>query len=349
MTMQRRIEMPCETADIWDAAGGEAIYLQRYLAPFAQWLSADDVCEILVNRCGEIWVERAGATAMERHDAPDVDDHLLSRLAYQIARISHQGVSRESPLLAATLPGGSRVQMVLPPAARAGPVLTIRKHAVQDMTLEDCLTQGMAAPANKRDQNDSAKASLSALLAQQNYAAFLRSAVQQRKTILLSGGTSSGKTTLLNAMLKEIAAQERIIAIEDTPELKLQHDNSVGLIAVAGDQGETRVTIDDLLRASLRMRPDRLIVGELRGAEAVTFLRAINTGHPGSISTLHATSADGAFEQIAFMATQAGLGLNRADMIAYAQSMIDIVVQLERRNGVRSIAHIWAPEISTQV
>ena len=161
-----------------------------------------------------------------------------------------------------------------------------------------------------------------------------------RKTILLSGGTSSGKTTLLNALLKEIPHNERVIAIEDTPEIKLGRNNAIGLVAVSGDQGEARVTIEELMRASLRMRPDRLIVGELRGAETVTFLRAINTGHPGSISTIHASTTQGAFEQLALMCMQADLGLGRAETIDYAKSMIDIIVQLDRKNGHRSIADI---------
>ena len=163
-------------------------------------------------------------------------------------------------------------------------------------------------------------------------------AVAARKTILISGGTSSGKTTLLNALLKEIPKHERLIAIEDTPEIRLGSDNALGLVAVAGDQGEAKVTVDDLMRASLRMRPDRLIVGELRGSETVTFLRAINTGHPGSISTVHANSPQGALEQIAFMCMQAGLGLGRQETRDYARSMIDVIIQLDRKSGQRAIS-----------
>lgn len=317
------------------------IYLNSYLAPFAEWLNADDVTEILVNRPGEVWIERIGAAQMERHDAPSIDALLLERLAHQIARINHQGVSRETPLLAAILPGGARVQMVLPPATRGDVALAIRKHIVHDLTLEDYLETGnfRVWESGGVIKHDVATA-LAESLAQGDILRFLRDAVAARKTILLSGGTSSGKTTLLNSLLKEIPANERVVAIEDTPEIKLARANAIGLVAVAGDQGEARVTTDDLMRASLRMRPDRLMVGELRGNETVTFLRAINTGHPGSLSTIHASSTEGAFEQIALMCMQADLGLSRAETIHYAKSMIDIVVQMDRQAGRREIVDI---------
>ena len=318
------------------------VYLRAYLAPFAPWLGAGDVTEILVNRPGELWAERLGAAQMERHDVPTIDGPLLERLAHQIARINHQGVSRETPLLAATLPGGARVQMVLPPATRGDVALAIRKHIVHDLTLEDYLASSRSDDLRSgRAGAAQVQATLDAQLKSTDLLAFLRSAVAARKTILLSGGTSSGKTTLLNALLKEIPAHERVIAIEDTPEIQLARPNALGLVAVAGDQGEARVTIDDLMRASLRMRPDRLLVGELRGSETVTFLRAINTGHPGSLSTIHASSPEGAFEQIALMCMQAGLGLSRSETVHYAQSMIDVVVQLTRHAGQRSIADVY--------
>lgn len=323
------------------AGDASNIYLTSYLAPFAEWLDAGDVNEILVNVPGEIWVERIGEDQMERHDVPSIDAQLLERLAHQIARINHQGVSRETPLLAAILPSGARVQMVLPPATRGDVALAIRKHIVHDLTLEDCLKTGGFEPSNLSCHDDR---DLHALLARKlddgDALGVLRDAVAARKTILLSGGTSSGKTTLLNALLKEIPDHERVIAIEDTPEIMLGRPNAVGLVAVTGDQGEARIGIDDLMRASLRMRPDRLIVGELRGSETVTFLRAINTGHPGSLSTIHASSPDGAFEQIALMCMQAGLGLSRAETIHYAKSMIDIVVQTNKLAGRREITDI---------
>lgn len=317
------------------------VYLNSYLAPFSEWLESDDVTEILVNRPHEIWVERLGVAEMERHHAPQIDRALLERLAHQIARINHQGVSRENPLLSAILPGGARVQMVLPPATRGEVALAIRKHRLQDMTLQNYFDQSLLPSSTNATQTaGEAQASLAVHLRNQDYLGLLRQAIASRKTILISGGTSSGKTTLLNALLKEIPRHERLIAIEDTPEIRLGSDNALGLVAVAGNQGEANVSIDDLMRASLRMRPDRLIVGELRGRETVTFLRAINTGHPGSISTVHANSPHGALEQIAFMCMQAGLGLGRQETIDYARSMIDVIVQLDRKSGQRSISAV---------
>lgn len=170
--------------------------------------------------------------------------------------------------------------------------------------------------------------------------AWLRAAIAARKTILVSGGTSTGKTTFLNAMLGEIPRDERVVLVEDTPELRLPGDNGVGLVAVKGELGEAKVTANELLQAALRLRPDRIVLGELRGAESVSFLRAINTGHPGSFSTIHANSLRGALEQLALMVMQTGIGLTRGDTIAYAASVIDVVVQLGRQDGKRGITAI---------
>jgi type IV secretion system protein VirB11 len=324
------------------AAFANDVYLRNYLLPFAPWLDMPDVTEILVNSPGEIWIERANAAKMERHSAPEVDAVLLQRLAHQIARISHQGINRETPLLSATLQNGARVQIIAPPATRKHLALAIRKHVLTDLTLNDYAGTGAFGHTRRAQPGQQSRddAALTRLLDSGDILGFLRGAVAARKTILLSGGTSSGKTTLLNALLKEISEHERVIVIEDTPEIKLGRDNGLGLVAVYGEQGEARVTIDDLLRASMRMRPDRLLVGELRGPEAVTFLRAINTGHPGSLATIHASSAHGAYEQIALMCLQAGLGLSREETIAHAKSMVEVVVQLGRHDGVRSVDEI---------
>ncbi|HZV11563.1 MAG TPA: ATPase, T2SS/T4P/T4SS family, partial [Novosphingobium sp.] len=160
------------------------------------------------------------------------------------------------------------------------------------------------------------------------------------RNILISGGTASGKTTFLNALLREIPPGERLIAIEDTAELAIPHANAVGLVAVRGPLGEAQVSAEDLLRAALRMRPDRILLGEVRGEEAHTFLRAVNTGHPGSLTTIHADTPAGALEQLALIILQAGGGLSRADILAYARQVVDVIVQLERRGGVRRISEV---------
>lgn len=309
----------------------EGVYLKTWLRPFMPWLEREDVSEILVNRPGEIWVEVSGTAGMQRIALPEVDDVLLSRLAAQIARTAHQGINRENPLLAATLPTGERVQLVGPPAS-AHWVMALRRHRMMDLDLKAYDRGPIAAPPAEADGD--------VQFARQHPVEFLKKAVAARKTILISGGTSSGKTTFLNALLKTIPLSERIILVEDTPEIACAHPNAVSLVAVKGELGEARIGVDDLLQASLRLRPDRIILGEIRGAEANTFLRAINTGHPGSFTTVHANTPQGALEQIALMVLQSGTQLSRRETLEYAASLIDVVVQLSRSGGERSISGI---------
>jgi type IV secretion system protein VirB11 len=169
---------------------------------------------------------------------------------------------------------------------------------------------------------------------------FLAAAVRARKSILISGGTATGKTTLLNALLKESPQDERVVLIEDTPEVQLNHANAVGLVAVRGRLGEASVSAADLLEAALRLRPDRIIMGEIRGVEALSFLRAVNTGHPGSITTVHASSPEGAIEQLALIAAQAGTNLGREELKAYMRSVLDIIIQLSRVDSKRLVSEI---------
>ena len=321
---------------------GSGIYLRAFLAPLAPWLGRADISEILSNTPGEIWIERSGAGEMERIDVPELTAQLVERLAGQIARISHQAINKEHPLLGATLPTGERVQIVAPTATRQHWALAIRKQVLADVGISDFAPPGGFShhSLEARGARAAADRHLSDLLDAGNVESFLRDAVANRKSILISGGTSAGKTSLLNALLREIPMSERIIAVEDTPEVRLVQPNSVGLVAVKGELGRARVGVDELLQAALRMRPDRILVGEIRGGEAVTFLRAINTGHPGSITTLHADSPQGALEQVALMVLQSGLALSRADTIAYVRSIIDIIVQVERRDGKRQITDI---------
>ncbi|MFT3724315.1 MAG: P-type DNA transfer ATPase VirB11 [Hyphomonadaceae bacterium] len=319
---------------------GEGVYLRTYLAPFTPWLDRPDVTDILVNKPGEVWIDGAGG--FEHIAAPDVTEVMMLRLAQQIAAHTAQGVSREHPLLAATLPDGARVQIVSPPATRSHFALAIRKHVVQDLTLDNYEAAGAFAGLKRGGGSERAEkdAELQELLDRGEMRTFFSNAVKAGRNIVISGGTGTGKTTFLNALLKEIPDTDRVIVIEDTPEVKLGHPNAVGLIAVNSELGEARVGIDELLRASLRMRPDRLMVGEIRGAEAFTFLRAVNTGHPGSLTTVHADSPQGAMDQIAFMTLQAGLTLTRSDVIDYARSVIDIVVQLTRTSGRRGVGQV---------
>ncbi len=312
--------------------GGDGVYLRTFLKPLDPWLGRSDVTEILINQPGEIWVEANGTAQMQRVAVPELTATALSRLAAQVARANHQGVSRAHPLLSGRLPGGERIQLIAPPATRQHLAVAIRKHVQVDLDLADYAAAGAfedvaTGSDGHASENDRV---LRALLDRGAIQDFLCAAITARKNILISGGTSTGKTTFLNALLKQIGRDERVITIEDTPEVSLDRPNGLGLVAVRGETGEAQVTTEDLLQAALRMRPDRLLLGEMRGAEAFSYLRAVNTGHPGSISTIHANSPHGAIEQMALLALQARVNLGRAEIVAYARSVVDIVVQLKR-------------------
>ncbi|MEO0906900.1 MAG: P-type DNA transfer ATPase VirB11 [Pseudomonadota bacterium] len=312
--------------------GGErSVYLDAYLAPFKPWLERDTITEIMVNRPGEVWIEDAANPGIQKLDTPQIDDRLVQRLAEQVARVSHQGINREHPLLGATLPDGARIQFCGPPASRKHWVMAIRRHRRLDLPLDAYDTGPLMGEAQVQLPDP-----------QSQPIEYLRAAIRNRRTILISGGTSTGKTTFLNAMLGEIPRGERVVLVEDTPELKFPGENTVGLVAVKGELGEAKVTPNELLQAALRLRPDRIVLGELRGGESVSFLRAINTGHPGSFSTIHANSLRGALEQLSLMVMQTGIGLTRSDTIAYAAGVIDVIVQLGRdasgKRGITAIA-----------
>lgn len=317
-------------------------YLDSFLAPLAPWLSQADVTDIWINRPDEVWFETLSGRT-ERAEVAGLDEATLGRLARQIAAYSSQGVSRAQPLLAATLPDGSRVQVVAPPATRGGHVLAIRRHVSSDLSLADWrdsnafagLEAGMAEPVRERQFRSVGGRDATDLLSE---------AVRNRRNILISGGTATGKTTFLNALLAEIPEHERLLFIEDTEELRLRHANAVGLIAARGALSEAAVSAEDLLIAALRMRPDRIILGELRGSEAFTFLRAVNTGHPGSMTTIHADSPQRAIEQLALLVLQAGSRLSREDVRHYVRESIDVFVQLERRGGQRQVTQILVAE-----
>ena len=282
---------------------------------------------------------------MECIEDNNVTNEHLSRLARQIARISDQAVNLQHPLLSASLPTGERIQFVIPPVSQHGVALSIRRQVVKSLSLDEYAAMGafdnVDLITDKLGKEDDA--TLRALAISGNFHRFVSEAVKAKKNIVISGGTSTGKTTLLNALLKELDPRERIITIEDTPEIFAAHKNTLSLIASKGDQGTAKVTIQDLLEAALRLRPDRILLGEIRGKEAYTFLRAVNTGHPGSLTTVHADSPAGTMEQIALMVMQANLGLQHEQIIHYIRSIIDVVIQLKRVGGKRVVSEIWYP------
>jgi type IV secretion system protein VirB11 len=313
-------------------------YLDSLLAPLAHWLERPDVTDIYVNREQEVWIETLGG-AIETHACPALTEPVLARMARQIAAVSAQGINREHPLLAANLPDGSRVQIAAPPATRAGHVIAIRRHVAASLTLDDYENEG-AFDESATVEVDLERARQLVPVAPRELRATLREAVRARRNVLISGGTSTGKTTFLGALLREIPAEERLVLIEDTPELDMTHANAVGLLAARSALGEAAVGAEDLLMAALRLRPDRIILGELRGSEAFTFLRAVNTGHPGSMTTIHADDPARAIEQLALLVLQAGTRLGREDVRHYVRESIDVFVQLERQAGRRKVAQV---------
>lgn len=319
--------------------GAALSYLDIYLEPLALYLGQPDVTDLYVNRPGEVWIERLGG-AIEREERPELTEALLWRLARQVAALSHQGISREHPLLSARLPHGARIQVVAPPATHGSLAVAIRKHVSAPLRLVDYEESDHFA-ATRVDGDERANTDgLRRLVESRQFTAALVQAVNSRKNIVVSGGTSSGKTTFLNALMREIPIEERIITIEDTPELRVEHPNSVALVSVRSELGETRVNMNDLVSAALRMRPDRIILGEIRGFEALAFLRAVNTGHPGSITTIHADSPEGAVEQLVMLSLESRTNLSRADIRHLVTSSVDVFVHLTRRRGRRIVEFI---------
>lgn len=316
--------------------------LKSFLYPLEEYFQRDGVTEVIINKPCEIWVEQYGDS--KPYQIPLLDMKHLRGMASLIAQSTEQMIDEEHPVLSATLPNGYRVQIVIPPACESGQIAySIRKPSPLKWTLEDyekmhCFDNcAIDASENINDRI------LYELLLQKRLKEFLMYAVIFKKNMICSGGTSTGKTTFTNAVLRAIPVNERLITIEDAREIDLsKHKNRVHLLCSKGGQGRAHVTAQDLVEVCLRMRPERIIVGELRGVEAFSFLRAINTGHPGSISTLHADTPAMAKEQLKLMVMQAGLGMPPDEVKGYINEVIEIIVQLKRgEHGVRFVSEIY--------
>lgn len=316
--------------------------LDSYLLPLKSILDRDGVSEVSINRPKEVWIEIKGD--MVKEDLPAFDLEHLKSLARLIAQSTEQRVSEEEPLLSATLPAGYRIQIVFPPACEPGClVMSIRKKSSLSWNLDDYDKMGAFSQATVEAVEDKNNLVLMKLLKLGRIKDFLYRSVIYKKNIIISGGTSTGKTTFTNAMIRSIPEEERLITVEDAREIDLNsHPNRVHLLASKGSQGRAKVNTQDLIEACLRLRPERIIVGELRGSEAFSFLRAINTGHPGSISTLHADTPKMAMEQLKLMVMQAGLGMSPSDISGYIKNVIDVVVQLKRGDkGRRFVSEVY--------
>ena len=275
--------------------------------------------EVMVNGPGTVYVERHGL--IEPTDVAFADEEELRNTIERILAPLGRRVDELSPMVDARLADGSRVNVVVPPLAIDGPVVSIRRFGAERPGPSALVARGTLTAA----QHD-----------------LLAGAVGARRSVLVSGGTGSGKTTLLNALSGFVSPRERVVTIEDAAELRLRQPHVVRLESrPAGVEGRGEVTIRDLLRNALRMRPDRIVIGEVRGAEALDLLTALNTGHDGALSTLHANSPADALARLETLALMAGVGLPHEAIAEQVQRGIDLVVHLERRqDGSRVVAEI---------
>jgi len=314
------------------------------LRPLRPLLADADVMELCINQPGEAFLETR--TGWRREVLPYADFEWCVRLAKLTANATQQRVDANSPLLSASLPTGERIQIVMPPATTAGCVaITIRRPAARVWSIDELAQRGIFRRTRHAEQSlDETERMLLQVLAAGDYRTFMSLAVRTRKNILVSGPTGSGKTTWTKALIGEIPGDERLITIEDARELVLdRHPNHVRLFYSKDDQGVARVTPKQLLESCLRMKPDRILLAELRAEEAFDYLRNVNSGHPGSITSVHATSAELAFEQLVLLVkqNQGGRELARADIKSLLYLLIDVVIQFGVENHERFIKEIW--------
>ena len=321
----------------------EASALALTLRALRPYLS-EDVMELCINSPNEAFLETS--TGWRREQLAFADFDWCSRLAKLVANSTQQRIDATSPLLSASLPSGERVQIVMPPATTAGCVaICIRRPADKVWTVEELASRGIFRRAKAASSElDATEQELKRLLALGEHERFMCLAVRSRKNIVVSGPTGSGKTTWTKALIQEVPTDERLITIEDAKELVLdRHPNHVRLFYSKDDQGLARVTPKQLLESCLRMKPDRILLAELRAEEAFDYLRNVNSGHPGSITSVHATSAELAFEQLVLLVkqNQGGRELARGDIKSLLYLLVDIVIQFGVDNHERFIKEIW--------
>ncbi|MFN3710619.1 MAG: P-type DNA transfer ATPase VirB11 [Alishewanella aestuarii] len=324
----------------------KAVSLLEYLTVLQPFLADSDNTEIVVNRPGEVITE--SRKGWKYHDVPELDFACCERLAKLTATYSGQSLDERKPLLSATLPHGERIQIAIPPATLNDRIsFTIRKPSIADYSLDDYQKQGFFEDCEDVT-NDLSKDEKKLLELKENrrFKEFLELAVTTKKNIIISGSTGSGKTTFFRSLLKLVPFDERLLSIENVDELNLYktHQNTTSLFYSAGGQGVSSITQQQLLECSLRMKPDRIFVAELiRGDEAFYYLRNVNSGHPGSITTMHANSAKLAIEQLVLFLKESSSGssMARDDIKQLLFMCVDIIVQIKNVRGKRMVTEIY--------
>jgi type IV secretion system protein VirB11 len=317
--------------------------LVHHLEPLRALLDAEAVTELVINKPFEIGIEGRGGWEWVNDDKLSVQ--WLETLATAMANYTKQKVGPQTPICSTSLPSGERVQIVAPPACDLGLYsITIRKPSVKTFGIEELDAGGLFAETKiARGRTVAADAELIALKQKGDWPGFLELAVKSRKNILISGATGSGKTTLSKALIKLIPEEERLLTIEDTRELIVPHRNAVHMLYSKDGQGQAQVGAKHLLEAALRMRPDRILLQELRDGTAFFYLRNVNSGHPGSITTVHADSASLAFQQLSLLVleSEGGSNLARADILDLLRMLVDVVVQCKKDDGRFRVTEIY--------
>lgn len=316
------------------------------LKPFQLWLKDKTVSEILVNRPQEVWIEANGA--LTRHVVESLTEAHLMRLFQLIANENKQTLSAKQPLLSGSLADGSRVQLCLPPTAKY-PTLSIRRKVVRHLTLNDYVQSNFfeeTVPAvvtnSTFDDLPRSEQNLIHLYQEKRWDRFIQFAIQYKKNIIISGGTSSGKTTFLNACLQQVDRRDRIIVLEDTREIDIPHPNQVNLLASKGDQGEAKVSMQDLVQCCLRLRPDRIIMGEIRGKEILDFISSSTTGHEGSMTSIHANNPHMAFMRMTQMYKLNNVpSMTDDDILRELKAVVDVIIQLVKTPKGRQVQSIY--------